>query len=96
MPKYSNSLIYKTLNLKIIRFLLFLIQDSIYFQGLCETIHVAIVCAGYDASRAVVTLTKSLLFYRKNPIHLHFIADKIAVNILNILFSTWEVPQSMS
>ncbi|KAJ8373625.1 hypothetical protein SKAU_G00042050 [Synaphobranchus kaupii] len=30
----------------------------------CETIHVAIVCAGYNASRDVVTLVKSVLFHR--------------------------------
>ncbi|XP_031675348.1 LARGE xylosyl- and glucuronyltransferase 1-like [Oncorhynchus kisutch] len=32
----------------------------------CETIHVAIVCAGYNASRDVVTLVKSVLFHRKS------------------------------
>lgn len=60
----------------------------------CEIIHVAIVCAGYDASRAVTTLIKSLLFYRKNPIHLHFIADTIAQDILKVLFQTWDIPHS--
>ena len=35
----------------------------------CEEIQVAIVCAGPDASRTVVTLVKSILFYRRNPIH---------------------------
>lgn len=29
-----------------------------------QTIHVAIVCAGYNASRDVVTLVKSVLFHR--------------------------------
>ncbi|TSK13201.1 LARGE xylosyl- and glucuronyltransferase 1 [Bagarius yarrelli] len=29
----------------------------------CETIHMAIVCAGYNASRDVVTLVKSVLFH---------------------------------
>ncbi|XP_016120635.1 glycosyltransferase-like protein LARGE1, partial [Sinocyclocheilus grahami] len=29
----------------------------------CETIHIAIVCAGYNASRDVVTLVKSVLFH---------------------------------
>lgn len=31
----------------------------------CEVIEVAIVCAGYNSSRSVVTLIKSILFYRK-------------------------------
>lgn len=62
----------------------------------CEVIHVAIICAGYDASRAVATLVKSLLFYRKNPIHMHFVADIIAKNVLETLFYSWDIPHSMS
>uniref|UniRef100_A0A8B9HBC3 LARGE xylosyl- and glucuronyltransferase 1 n=1 Tax=Astyanax mexicanus TaxID=7994 RepID=A0A8B9HBC3_ASTMX len=58
----------------------------------CETIHVAIVCAGYNASRDVVTLVKSVLFHRRNPLHLHFITDSIAQQILASLFHTWMVP----
>ncbi|XP_046458581.1 LARGE xylosyl- and glucuronyltransferase 2-like [Daphnia pulex] len=67
-------------------------KDASILVKRCEIIHVAIVCAGYDASRAVSTLIKSLLFYRKNPIHLHFIADAIAENILKTLFQTWDIP----
>ncbi|KAM8910193.1 xylosyl- and glucuronyltransferase LARGE1 isoform 4-T4 [Spinachia spinachia] len=58
----------------------------------CETIHVAIVCAGYNASRDVVTLVKSVLFHRRNPLHFHFITDSIAQQILSSLFHTWMVP----
>ncbi|GAA6105820.1 xylosyl- and glucuronyltransferase LARGE1 [Tachysurus ichikawai] len=58
----------------------------------CETIHVAIVCAGYNASRDVVTLVKSVLFHRRNPLHFHFITDSIAKQILASLFHTWMVP----
>ncbi|XP_004700780.2 LARGE xylosyl- and glucuronyltransferase 1 [Echinops telfairi] len=58
----------------------------------CETIHVAIVCAGYNASRDVVTLVKSVLFHRRNPLHFHLIADTIAEQILATLFQTWMVP----
>uniref|UniRef100_A0A8B9H7R4 LARGE xylosyl- and glucuronyltransferase 1 n=1 Tax=Astyanax mexicanus TaxID=7994 RepID=A0A8B9H7R4_ASTMX len=57
-----------------------------------STIHVAIVCAGYNASRDVVTLVKSVLFHRRNPLHLHFITDSIAQQILASLFHTWMVP----
>ena len=59
----------------------------------CQEIQVAIVCAGADASRTVVTLVKSILFYRRNPIHLHFISDPEARTILSLLFSTWSIPQ---
>ncbi|XP_014666068.1 PREDICTED: glycosyltransferase-like protein LARGE1, partial [Priapulus caudatus] len=58
----------------------------------CEVIDVAIVCAGYNASRSVVTLIKSVLFYRKNPLHFHFIADPAAHLVLKTLFNTWFVP----
>ena len=58
----------------------------------CEIIEIVIVCAGYNSSRSVVTLIKSILFYRKNPLHFHFISDSIAQLILQTLFKTWAVP----
>ncbi|KAI1301775.1 LARGE xylosyl- and glucuronyltransferase 2 [Halotydeus destructor] len=58
----------------------------------CEVIQVAIVCAGYNSSRSVVTLIKSILFYRKNPLHFHFVVDSISQLILKTLFETWNVP----
>nr|XP_033784341.1 LARGE xylosyl- and glucuronyltransferase 2 isoform X2 [Geotrypetes seraphini] len=58
----------------------------------CELIHVAIVCAGHDSSRDVVTLVKSILFHRKNPLHLHLITDAVAHHILKTLFQSWMVP----
>ncbi|XP_032139366.1 LARGE xylosyl- and glucuronyltransferase 2 isoform X4 [Sapajus apella] len=58
----------------------------------CELLHVAIVCAGHNSSRDVITLVKSMLFYRKNPLHLHLVTDAVARNILETLFHTWMVP----
>ncbi|XP_063608554.1 xylosyl- and glucuronyltransferase LARGE2s-like [Penaeus indicus] len=58
----------------------------------CEVLHIAIVCAGYNSSRSVVTLLKSLLFYRRNPLHFHMIADAKAQVVLHALFSSWNVP----
>ncbi|KAL3842467.1 hypothetical protein ACJMK2_020489 [Sinanodonta woodiana] len=55
----------------------------------CEVIHVAIVCAGHNSTRDVVTLIKSILFYKKNPLHFHFISDSMAQLILETLFKTW-------
>ncbi|EDV19857.1 uncharacterized protein TRIADDRAFT_32796, partial [Trichoplax adhaerens] len=54
-------------------------------------IHVAIVVGGYDASRDVITLIKSVLFYRNHPLHFHFIADPSAQNILSKHFFTWQL-----
>ncbi len=59
----------------------------------CEVIHVSVVCAGIDTARAVATLVKSLLFYRKNPVHFHLVVDQIAQEILEKLFSTWRIKQ---
>ncbi|KAM8816245.1 xylosyl- and glucuronyltransferase LARGE2 [Rhynchonycteris naso] len=58
----------------------------------CELLNVAIVCAGHNTSRDVITLVKSMLFYRKNPLHLHLVTDAVARNILETLFHTWLVP----
>uniref|UniRef100_UPI00358F8CC7 xylosyl- and glucuronyltransferase LARGE1-like isoform X2 n=1 Tax=Myxine glutinosa TaxID=7769 RepID=UPI00358F8CC7 len=58
----------------------------------CELIHIAIVCAGHNASRDVVTLVKSILFHRRNPLHFHFITDDVAYRVLQTLFKTWMVP----
>ncbi|KAK2569201.1 Xylosyl- and glucuronyltransferase LARGE1 [Acropora cervicornis] len=54
-------------------------------------IQIAIVCAGHSSSRQVVTLIKSILFHRRNPLHLHFISDAVAEKILTVLFQTWSI-----
>lgn len=58
----------------------------------CETIHIAMVAAGYNTSRSVVTVVKSILFYRRNPLHFHFVSDTPAKTILSALFETWQLP----
>jgi len=57
-------------------------------------IHIAIICAKYNSTRDVVTLIKSILFYRKNPLHFHLISDYVAQHILETVFKTWMVPAS--
>ena len=68
------------------------VESSHSSPNRCEVIQVAIVCAGYNSSRSIVTLIKSILFYRKNPLHFHFITDSVAQSILSTLFHTWAVP----
>ena len=58
----------------------------------CETIHIGFVAAGYNASRSVATVLKSILFYRHNPLHLHFVSDAPARHILSTLLLTWQLP----
>ena len=57
-----------------------------------QVIHIAIVCTKFNSTREVVTLIKSILFYRKNFLHFHFISDHIALHILQTVFHTWYVP----
>uniref|UniRef100_A0A3Q2YED6 LARGE xylosyl- and glucuronyltransferase 2 n=1 Tax=Hippocampus comes TaxID=109280 RepID=A0A3Q2YED6_HIPCM len=63
--------------------------DSFMFL---QVIHVACVCAGHKASRDVVTLVKSVLFHRRNPLHFHFITDAVANQTLSSLFQSWMIP----
>ncbi|XP_009997898.1 PREDICTED: glycosyltransferase-like protein LARGE2, partial [Chaetura pelagica] len=65
-------------------------KKALFVSG--QLLHVAIVCAGHNASRDVVTLVKSILFHRKNPLHFHFITDSVAHQILQTLFQSWMVP----
>ena len=58
----------------------------------CETIHIAMVAAGYNTSRNVVTVVKSILFYRRNPLHFHLVSDAQAKIILSTVFETWQLP----
>ena len=59
----------------------------------CEILHIAIVCAGHNSSRSVVTVIKSLLFYRKHPLHFHFLTNNETKEILDDLFKTWLLNQ---
>ncbi|XP_055989128.1 xylosyl- and glucuronyltransferase LARGE2 isoform X2 [Sorex fumeus] len=68
------------------------LSDAAPLPPKCELLHVAMVCAGHSSSRDVVTLVKSMLFYRKNPLHLHLVTDTVARNILETYFRTWMVP----
>ena len=57
----------------------------------CEVIHIAMVCAGYNTTRTVVTLIKSILFYRHHPVHFHFVTDLPSKKVMETLFETWKV-----
>ena len=58
----------------------------------CEEVHVAIVCAGINATRTVVTLVKSILFHRRHPVTFHFLSDPAARRTLAHLAATWRLP----
>ncbi|XP_070168116.1 xylosyl- and glucuronyltransferase LARGE1 isoform X2 [Polyergus mexicanus] len=64
------------------------------FEVKCDTIHVAMVCAGYNSTFALVTVVKSILFYRTNPLHFHLLVDEIARRTLSTLFQTWDLPHA--
>ncbi|KAG9436573.1 LARGE xylosyl- and glucuronyltransferase 1 [Apis mellifera carnica] len=58
----------------------------------CETVHIAMVCAGYNSTFALVTVVKSVLFYRTKPLHFHLLVDEIAKRTLTTVFQTWDLP----
>ena len=58
----------------------------------CETIHIALVAVGSSTVRSVATVVKSILFYRHNPLHFHFVSDDRSKYILQVLFKTWKLP----
>ncbi|XP_050448704.1 xylosyl- and glucuronyltransferase LARGE1-like isoform X2 [Cataglyphis hispanica] len=62
------------------------------FEMKCDTIHIAMVCAGYNSTFTLVTVMKSILFYRTNPLHFHLLVDEIARRTLSTLFQTWDLP----
>lgn len=65
------------------------------FKVKCDTVHVAMVCAGYNSTFALVTVAKSILFYRTNPLHFHLLVDEIARKTLSTLFRTWDLPHGL-
>ena len=58
----------------------------------CEVVHISMVAAGYNTARTVITLIKSILFYRLSPLHFHFVTDTVARHVLSTVFKTWQLP----
>ena len=58
----------------------------------CEVVHISMVAAGCNTARTVVTLIKSILFYRLSPLHFHFVTDTAARHVLSTMFKTWQLP----
>ncbi len=58
----------------------------------CEVVHLSLVVSGHLAIRRTVVLVKSILFHRRNPIHLHLLTDARSGEILATIFKTWQLP----
>ncbi|XP_057340323.1 xylosyl- and glucuronyltransferase LARGE1-like [Microplitis mediator] len=76
-----------------------LTSESIYpkplinnYENDCNYIEIAMVCAGYNSTQSLITVIKSLLFYRTKPLRFHFIVDEISNRTLTVLFKTWNLP----
>ncbi len=67
-------------------------SDLTLFKTNCETIHIALVVVGCSTIRSMVTLTKSILFYRRNILHFHFVSDDEGRSTIQNIFMTWELP----
>ncbi|KAF7991625.1 hypothetical protein HCN44_010426 [Aphidius gifuensis] len=59
----------------------------------CDVVHIAMVCAGYNSTQSLVTVVKSIIFYRSKPIHFHLLVDEISLRTLKTLFDTWNLPE---
>lgn len=59
----------------------------------CETIHIGIVCTGHKPILYLMTMLKSIYFYRNNPLHFHIMVNKLSDKALRVLFESWAVPQ---
>lgn len=59
----------------------------------CEVVHLGIVCSGYKSTLHLMTMLKSIYFYRSNPLHIHIMVNKLSERVLKTLFDTWDVPQ---
>lgn len=58
----------------------------------CSPIHTVMIVGGYNASRESVITIKSVLIYRHDAIHFHFIVDDKARQVLEAVMTTWQVP----
>ena len=56
-----------------------------------KTIHIGMVAVGMNATRAMVTVVKSILLFRSTPLHLHVIVDGSTQDTLSTIFDTWGV-----
>lgn len=59
----------------------------------CETIHIGVVCSGFNSNLMFHTLLKSIYFHRVNPLHFHIMSNKVSEKILKKLFESWNVAQ---
>ncbi|CAG5079121.1 Similar to Large1: LARGE xylosyl- and glucuronyltransferase 1 (Mus musculus) [Cotesia congregata] len=77
------------------------IMSDVYSEQLinnkpdCNNIEIAMVCADYNSTQSLITVIKSLLFYRTKPLRFHFIVDEICNKTLNVLLKTWNLPHGV-
>lgn len=55
----------------------------------CETVHVGLVAVGSNATRAAVTVVKSLLARRSGALALHLMVDADSERVLDTVLTTW-------
>lgn len=58
----------------------------------CDVIHIAMVASGHVTIQRLMVVVKSILFYRQNFLHFHFLTDARGKDILSTIFRTWLLP----
>ena len=54
--------------------------------------HLVLQCTGADYTRESIFLLKTILHFRKSPLHLHILADAIGNSTVSLLLDTWQLP----
>ena len=66
--------------------------DQIDSLSECDVIHIAMVVSGYITIQRAMVVVKSILFYRQDILHFHFLTDARGKEILSTIFGTWLLP----
>ena len=61
-------------------------------EAKCEVVHIAMVVSDTETVQRLVVVVKSILFYRHNPIHFHFLLNTRSKEIVSTIFKTWLLP----
>ena len=58
----------------------------------CPPLHIVMIIVSYSESRSSFLAIKSILMYRQEKLHFHFITDSTAQKILGTMMSSWLLP----
>ncbi len=69
------------------------VDEAVTSEGRCEVVHIAMVISDSGIIQRVLFRVKSILFYRQNPLHFHFLLYPRSKEIVSTIFKTWQLPE---